>query len=114
MLTLDVAMEVGSKLRYRDEQQAKMDKGFAVSAVEFRNKYLSELDNPESWTDTKLFIILDFKDVTHLAPSFAYEAFAYFRRYATPKRILTKIKFINIREVQLNVIELELNLPEYE
>lgn len=114
MLTLDVAMEVGSKLRYRDEHQSKMENEFAVSAVEFRNKYLSELDNPEAWLDTKPFIILDFKDVTHITPSFAHEAFAYFRKYATPKKILTKIKFINLRSVQEDLIALELNLPNYE
>lgn len=101
--TVDVAEDFHGRLSNRDESQG--DGRF--TAVEFREKFLKELDNQAAWEDKNPFICFDFKGVTRISPSFASEAFAYFSKYTRPKTILKKITFKNISYVKMLIIEHE-------
>jgi hypothetical protein len=85
----------------------------SCTGKDFREKYLKSLDTPEAWTNDDPAIILDFGKVWRIAPSFAKEAFAHFVKYAKPKHILKKIKFINISTVKICIIEIELEQEEH-
>ncbi len=104
MKTVDVGKEFYHRLANRDEYQGDG----MHTAVEFRSKYLSELDKVEAWTTTNEFIVLDFQNVKKIGPSFANEAFGYFMRYTDPKKFVQKIKFINISDVHRIIIKEEL------
>ena len=39
------------------------------TGIDFREKYLSELDSPDWWNDANKIITLDFEDVTTIGPS---------------------------------------------
>ena len=68
------------------------------TALEFRYKYLSELDSTNAWKDESTSVGLDFSKVVKISPSFANEAFAYFTKYVGNdyKKIFSKIVFTNI------------------
>jgi len=102
---IDVGVDFYHRLVNRDSLQC--DGKF--NAVEFRHKYLKELDNQQSWENSDEFIQLDFSHVKKIGPSFANEAFGYFTKYTKPKQILQKIVCKNINEVSLMIIEEELN-----
>jgi len=105
MITIDVGKEFHSRLAHRNEFVGDFH------AVEFRKKYLSTLDNAETWKNLEVEIILDFSHVETISPSFANEAFAYFMQYITmPEDFFKKIKIINIEKtIDLKTIEMELN-----
>jgi hypothetical protein len=104
MKTVDVGRDFHHRLANRDTYQGDG----RHTAVEFRAKYLSGLDNPETWKDTNPAIVLDFQNVKKIGPSFANEAFGHFMKYTTPQRFLEKVKFINISDVQRIIIKEEL------
>lgn len=104
MRTVDVGKEFYHRLANRDEHQGDGK----YTAVEFRVRYLSELDKPEAWSTTAEFIIFDFQNVKKIGPSFANEAFGYFMQYTDPKKFLQKVKFVNISDVHLMIIKEEL------
>ncbi len=106
MKTVDIGKEFYHRLANRDEYQGDGK----YTAVDFRSKYLSELDNSEAWSKTGVFIVLDFQNVKTIGPSFANEAFAHFMRYTNtnPERFLDKVKFINISDVHRLIIKEEL------
>lgn len=101
---IDVGIDFHHRLANRDDKQGDGK----YNAVEFREKYLSELDNKPVWDSKDIFVIFNFQNVKKLGPSFANEAFAYFTQYAKPGRILEKIQFKNISEVKLLIIKEEL------
>jgi hypothetical protein len=103
-LTVNVAQDFFPRLTNRDKNQGDGKH----TAEEFRRKYLKQLDNGEAWLNDEPFIILDFKDIIKIGPSFANEAFAYFTQYAKPELILKKILFENITNVKLLIIKQEL------
>jgi hypothetical protein len=105
MNTIDVAIDFYPRLANRDEKQGDGKH----NAEQFRNKYLKPLDDPTAWKTVDVFIILDFKDVRKIGPSFANEAFAYFTKYAKPEIIREKIKIINASIVQTMIINRELD-----
>lgn len=109
MSTIDVGTEFYHRLANRDKQQGDGKH----TAVEFRRRYLTELDNPDAWTQEIKPILLDFKNVEKIGPSFANEAFAYFTKYAKPEKILERIIFLNISKVQLIIIKQELDSGYY-
>lgn len=106
MKIIDVGNQFYARLANRDKFQGDGKN----TAINFRNEYLKELDSEDAWQGDELFIILDFKNVRKLGPSFANEAFAYFTKYnnATPDRILKRIKFQNISRVKKSIIDDEL------
>lgn len=101
---INIAREFYHRLANRDSYQGDGKH----TAKDFREKYLSELDNKESWKNNEPFIVIDFLGVTKLGPSFANEAFGYFTQYANPKQIKNKIIFRNISNVKKAIIENEL------
>ena len=77
----------------------------------FSNKvhtFLKYLDQRSYWKTDNKPIILNFEDVEKIGPSFANEAFAYFTKYASPDKILKRIIFKNITQVQRSIIKNEL------
>ena len=102
--TIDVGKEFYHRLANRDRHQC----GGQHSAEEFREMYLSILCDKNAWRDDHEAIVLDFKHVKKLGPSFANEAFAYFTQWAKPDCILKKIRFLNISPVKLRIIKIEL------
>lgn len=104
MKSVDVGKEFYHRLGNRDEHQGDGQ----YTAVDFRNRFLSELDDNKAWTRSGVFIVLDFKNVRKIGPSFANEAFGYFMKYTNPSSFLKKVQFKNISEVQLIIIKEEL------
>lgn len=104
MRTIDIGNEFYRILRNRDNLQGDGKH----TAVEFRNKFLSSLDNIDVWRSDSPEIILDFSNVEVLGPSFANEVFAYFTRYTTPENILKKIVLKEISRVKRSTIKIEL------
>lgn len=104
MQSIDVGKEFYHRLANRDEKQGDGKH----TAVEFRRRFLSHLDNLEAWKLPTEPIILDFKYVKKIGPSFASEAFGYFMIYVKPEEFLKKVQFINISDVQFMIIKEEL------
>ncbi len=104
MPTIDVGKEFYHRLANRDKNQGDGKH----TAVDFRSRFLSSLDNPQIWNITTEPIILDFKNVKKIGPSFANEAFGYFTKYVKPKEFFKKVQFTNITDVQRMIIEEEL------
>ena len=104
MPTIDVGITFYHRLANRDRNQGDGK----YNAVEFRTRFLSSLDNAEVWRKTTEPIILDFKNVKKIGPSFANEAFGYFTKYVKPKEFFKKVEFVNITAVQKMIIDEEL------
>jgi hypothetical protein len=104
METIDVGKSYYHRLANRDETQGDGQH----TAIEFRKKYLSSFDSPEAWKSNEPTIILDFKNVEKIGPSFANEVFAFFAKYAKPDEILNKISVVNATKVQMLIIKEEL------
>jgi len=83
--------------------------GDTYAADEFRESYLKFLDNKEAWERDDTEIELDFSNIQQIRPSFANEAFGYFKKYASMQQILTKIKFSNVSVIQMLIIKQELS-----
>lgn len=105
MNRVDVGKEFSPSLTNRDELQ----RDGTYTGVEFREQFLSELDDKSKWENDVTIIILNFKNVKRLGPSWANEAFAYFTRYGKPDAILKKIKLENISRVKLTTIQQEID-----
>ena len=101
--TIDIGQDFSESLTNRNSYQ----RDGRHSGLEFRESYLKELDDRDSWKNKDCFIILDFSKVKRLGPSWANEAFAYFAQFADPDLILKKIQLINISRVKENIIEIE-------
>ncbi len=104
MTTVDVGQDFYPRLANRDQKQGDGKH----TAIEFRKRFLRELDDESAWKQLDPFIVLDFRHIRKIGPSFANEAFAYFTQYASPEMILKKIKFENLTEVQRSIIQEEL------
>lgn len=104
MKTINVGKDFYPRLANRDPSQGDGKH----HAIEFRNKFLKELDSEEAWKSEESFIELDFSEVDKIGPSFANEAFAFFTQYASPEKILNKILFKRITTVKRAIIEREL------
>jgi hypothetical protein len=101
-------IDVGGAFYHRLTNRDRYQNDGKHHAVEFRETYLKELDNEQAWMTQDAFIRLDFSHVKKIGPSFANEAFGYFTKYTTPKKITEKIIFEGISEVALMIIEEEL------
>ena len=104
MKIIDVGNDFYHFLANRNENQGNGKH----TAIEFRNNYLSFLDNKQAWEEKNNIIVLDFKNVDTMISSFANEAFAYFTRYAKPEEIKKHIQFQNISNVKMEIIDTEL------
>lgn len=102
-----IARDFSSTLRYGIPTNAQE---IPHSAQAFRDLFLKDFDKQEAWQNSNVGIILDFKGVEKLSPTFAYHAFAYFRKYAQSERIMRKFYRTNISSVKKHVIDLELEL----
>lgn len=101
---IDVGKEFYHRLANRDEKQGDGKH----TAIEFRKRFLAFLDDKKVWEDGDPSIILNFRNVDKLGPSFANEAFAYFAQFAKPERILQKIVFKEISNIKILTIKEEL------
>ena len=104
MKTIDVGIEFYHRLANRDNKQGDGKH----TAIDFRKRFLSHLDNVDVWKSPSEPIILDFTNVKKIGPSFASEAFGYFMKYVKPEEFLKKVQFDNISKVQLMIIKEEL------
>jgi len=104
---IDVAKQFATHLKYGvpldDNERGR-------SGLEFRERFLKELDNPDAWKNKDPFIVLDFEGVKRISPSFAYVGFAYFRKYAPAERIEKKIHKVNLSPIKRFTIDLEVQL----
>jgi hypothetical protein len=105
MKTIDVGTEFSLSLTNRD----KLQRDGTFTGEEFRNKFLSEIDDPVRWKNQDAFVILDFSKVKRLGPSWANEAFAYFTKFGEPDAILKKIVLTDISRVKLAIIKQEID-----
>ena len=104
-MDINVGKDFYPRLANRDRRQGDGKH----NAVQFRDKYLSHMDSLEYWTRDVEPITFDFINVDKIGPSFANEAFAYFTKYAEPKVIKKRIRFVNISEVHRIIIEEEID-----
>lgn len=105
MKNIDIGKDFTHSLTNRDQYQ----RDGTYTGIDFRKKYLNELDNKAAWTDDTEHILLNFENVKRLGPSWANEVFAYFTKYGKPEVILKKIRLINISRVKLAIITQEIN-----
>lgn len=105
MNIIDVGKDFSPTLTNRDKRQ----RDGKHTAIEFRDKFLSDLNNKEAWKDNNPFIELDFSHVSKMGPSWANEAFAYFTKFVPPDKVRSKIVFKNISKVKSAIIDQELN-----
>lgn len=110
IIPIDIGKDFYPRLANRNNKQGDGKH----TAIEFRQKYLANLDNQTSWENDNNSIIFDFKNVKKIGPSFANEAIAYFTKYATPKKILQKINIINASNIHMRIIKQELDTAYYE
>lgn len=100
--------EFSTFLRNRNKEQTDG----LYTGVEFREKYLSELEIQDWWDDSAKKIVLDFEGVTTISPSWANEVFAYFTskkfKNVDTQKIFNKIELKNISKVKLETIEMEI------
>lgn len=102
--TIDIGNEFCQRLTNRNENFGDGKH----TAIDFRNLFLKEYDNPEIWKSSEIKkVTFYFNNVTSIIPSFANEAFAYFRKYADVKTIKKYFKFEGISKVKMDLIELE-------
>jgi len=104
MQVLDVGIEFAPSLTNRDDHQ----RDGRHSGVEFRERYLKDLENENNWPGDAPFIALDFSHVKRLGPSWSNEVFAYFTKFANPEEILRQIKLVNISRVKESIIRKEI------
>ena len=105
MKTINIGDEFSPSLTNRDGLQ----RDGTFTGVEFREKYLNELDDEGLWENDEIFVVLDFSNVKRLGPSWANEVFAYFTRFGTPERVLKKIRLDNISRVKMATIKQEID-----
>jgi len=105
MNKIKIAEEFSTRLVNRDRNQGNGKH----TGIEFREKYLSILENRDVWKNSKCEVELDFENVEKIGPSFANEVFAHFTKYTKDKNlILKKIKIINISQIKLSIIQEEI------
>ena len=97
-------IDIGNDFYPRLANRNKFQGDGKHTAEEFREKYLSFLDNEEIWSNDRTEIELDFKNVRKIGPSFANEAFAYFCKYSEPQKVIKKIKLCNLTDVKKAII----------
>lgn len=105
---IDIGRQFGSRLLYRSSEPAN-ERTRSNGGIEFRMRFMSELETPEFWSDKTRMITLDFKNVDTLGPAWANEVFAYWAQCRLPADVKNKIKCINITEVKQAVIDIELD-----
>lgn len=105
MKTIDVGKQFYPRLANRDQNQGDG----TMNAVEFRKRFLLDLDNEEAWRTEEPHVLFDFINVEKIGPSFANEAFAYFTKYTNPERVRKVILFENESNVQRSIIDTELS-----
>lgn len=101
-------INVGKEFHHRLANRNKHQGDGKYNAVDFRNRYLSQLDDETEWKNSEPFVTLDFADVKKIGPSFANEAFAYFMKYTDPEFFKKKVNFKNLSKVQEIIINEEL------
>lgn len=102
-------INIGKNFHYRLANRDERQGDGKHTAVEFRKKYLKELEEkPHLWKNGEPYIDFDFSEVKVIGPSFANEAFAYFTKNHSPEEIMGKIKFSNISRVKELIIKEEL------
>ena len=80
------------------------------TAIEFRNKFLKDLDTDEWWLNPNLRIELDFGNVELIGPSWANEIFAYYlTKGLNKKQVLEKIICLNLTKTKTVIINRELD-----
>lgn len=107
-LTIDIGRQFGSRLLYRSSEPAN-ERTRPNGGVEFRMRFMSELETPEFWSDKTRSITLDFSNVETLGPAWANEVFAYWLQRRQSRDVKAKILCINITEVKQAVIDIELD-----
>ena len=105
---IDVGTDFYYRLIYIDGRLGEKN----YNAVKFKEKYLKYLDNKEAWKFMPEQIIFDFKNVKIIGPTFARDAFGYFTKYASAKKVLETILFANISFAHREIITFE--IEDYE
>ena len=81
------------------------------TAMEFRDKYLVELDDTSWWKDKTKKIELNFENVEVLGPSWTNEIFTYYLdKGIKPKQILKKIRCSHLSKTKEMIIHMELGI----
>ncbi len=101
-------IDIGNDFYFRLANRNEFQGDGKHHAVEFRNRYLKELDNKEIWKKKEEYCKFDFTNVKKIGPSFANEAFAYFMKYTDPETFLEKVRIIHTSTIQHLIIEIEL------
>ena len=104
MSEINVGQEFYHRLANRDRNQGDGKH----TAVEFRKRFLSALDDQTKWDAATDPLVLSFKHVKKIGHSFAKEALGYFTKYGKPKEFMKRVKFVHITNVQRMIIEVEL------
>ena len=103
-MEIALAKDFSDFLINRDEHQ----NDGADNAVDFRRKFLADLDSKEWWEDATKQVVINFDGVDTLAPSWANEAFAYYTKFCPDvSKVLSKIILKHVNIVHRSIIETE-------
>lgn len=102
--TIRIAKEFSQYLFNRDSKQGDGTN----TAVEFREKFLTDLESDAWWKDPNSSIVFDFEGVVTLGPSWANGVFAYYTCKHSLSTITSKFEFINLSRVKMEVINFEI------
>lgn len=105
-MSLDIGKVFYHKLLNRNELQGDGKN----TAVDFRVKYLGDLDSEAWWKSSNSKIELDFANVEVIGPSWANEIFAYYLGKGVKKKdILEKIICLNLTKTKEIIINREID-----
>jgi len=107
MRRVDVAMQFYHRLANRNERQGDG----THNAIQFREAFLKHLDRADVWKSpgAEDRVVLDFRGVKKIGPSFANEAFGYFMKFCRPDEFLKVVTLENASRVQELIIREELD-----
>ncbi len=100
---IDVGKEFSDYLVNRNKLQGDG----SSTAEQFRDRFLKELENDQWWSGEDS-IVLNFKNVRTLGPSWANEVFAYYTEKRVKELIFKKIILKDISVVKREIIEQEI------
>lgn len=101
-------IDIGSEFSDYLVNRNKLQGDGSFTAIEFREKFLQELEN-EHWWNSNNTITLNFKNVVTLGPSWANEVFAFYTDKYAKDLIKKKIIFKDLSVVKREIIDQEID-----
>lgn len=104
-----MSLDIGNKFYHKLLNRNELQGDGKYTAIEFREKFLNDLDDKSWWDDDSKLIELDFKNVEVMGPSWTNEIFAYYLSQGIKiAEIQRKIRCLNLTKTKEITIQKEL------